>query len=164
MKIDIRSFSASGIAAATAELTAYVRTLESKVQQAMDELEKIGLDGATTRFSYAPADLSGDITVSSSSDDLTFTISANGKEVCFIEFGAGVYYNGSGIYPEPLPDGIVGIGQYGKGYGKYDTWTYMDANGVFHDTHGNQAEMPMYYTKKEIAAQVKKVFTEVFHD
>jgi hypothetical protein len=91
-----------------------------------------------------------------------YAIVADGKAVAFIEFGAGVYHNGSEPYPNPRPDGIVGIGEYGKGHGKRKAWGYLDENDELVITRGNPAAMPMWYASEEIKSSVLKVVREVF--
>ena len=84
------------------------------------------------------------------------------RAVFFIEFGAGVYYNGSEPYPEPRPKDIVGIGEYGHGWGKRQAWVFYDSNGEKVVTHGNPAEMPMFYAKEEVLVRLNEIAREVF--
>ena len=88
----------------------------------------------------------------------------NGAELLFIEFGAGVYYNGSaGSSPHPKggESGYV-IGSYGKGHGVQKVWGYYDDAGELILTHGVEATMPMYKASLEIAENVVKIAKEVF--
>lgn len=86
---------------------------------------------------------------------------AHGDEVAFIEFGAGVYYNGAvGTSPHPKAGNLT-IGSYGKGKGAQETWAYMDENGEFVYTHGTIAQMPMYKALLSIAQQVPRIAKEV---
>jgi hypothetical protein len=63
-----------------------------------------------------------------------------GPGVSFLEFGAGVHFNGTGSYPIKTPPGIVGIGEYGMGQGKQDMWKYGNKW-----THGNPSAKPLYF-------------------
>lgn len=63
-----------------------------------------------------------------------------GPGVAFLEFGAGVHFNGTGSYPIKTPPGIVGIGEYGMGQGKQDMWKYGHKW-----THGNPSAKPLYF-------------------
>lgn len=87
-----------------------------------------------------------------------------GKELLFIEFGAGVYYNGTaGSSPHPKGGefGYV-IGSYGKGHGKQKVWGYYADSGELILTHGVEATMPMYKASLDIAQNVVKIAREVF--
>lgn len=87
-----------------------------------------------------------------------------GKELLFIEFGAGVYYNGAaGTSPHPKGEefGYV-IGSYGKGHGVQKVWGYYADTGELIPTHGVEATMPIYKASLEIAQNVVKIAKEVF--
>lgn len=87
-----------------------------------------------------------------------------GKELLFIEFGAGVYYNGAaGTSPHPKGGefGYV-IGSYGKGHGVQKVWGYYADSGELILTHGVEATMPVYKASLEIAQNVVKIAREVF--
>lgn len=87
-----------------------------------------------------------------------------GTELLFIEFGAGVYYNGAaGISPHPKGEefGYV-IGSYGKGHGVQKVWGYYADNGELILTHGVEATMPVYKASLEIMQNVVKIAKEVF--
>ena len=83
----------------------------------------------------------------------------DGPGVAFIEFGAGVYFNGSGNYPLPRPAGIVGIGQYGQGQGMHDMWRY---GGKW--THGTPASKPMYFAALRAEQNAPAVFRKMVED
>lgn len=103
----------------------------------------------------------GEITVDEISPK-SFVIRASGQDVCFLEFGAGVYYNSSEPYPIPRPQGIAGIGEYGKGHGKQQAWYYTDENGESMRTKGNPAMMFMYNTGAEMKRNIERIAREVF--
>jgi hypothetical protein len=56
----------------------------------------------------------------------------------------------------------VGIGEYGKGYGKRQAWGFRDESGELVVTHGNPAAMPMWYASEEMRNSIKQKFVEVF--
>lgn len=92
------------------------------------------------------------------------TIVLEGKEVLFIEFGSGIYYNGSvGQSPNEYGKklGYV-IGSYGKGNGKRKIWGYYADTGELILTHGVEATMPMFNAYKEILGKVYEIAKEVF--
>lgn len=87
-----------------------------------------------------------------------------GAELLFIEFGAGVYYNGAtGSSPHPKGGefGYV-IGSYGKGHGAQKIWGYYNEGGELVLTHGVEAAMPMHRASLEILENVVKIAREVF--
>lgn len=89
-------------------------------------------------------------------------ITVDGRDIIFIEFGAGVYYNDP---PSPHPKGEQFnfiIGSYGKGYGKQKIWAYYNETGDLVFTHGVKATMPMYKAVMEVYQQAHKVVKEVF--
>ena len=80
---------------------------------------------------------------------------ASGEDAIWIEFGSGVYYNGSpGTSPHPSGAelGFV-IGGYGDGNGKKNAWGYKDETGKVILTHVHQPHAyeqgypPPYVTK-----------------
>lgn len=92
------------------------------------------------------------------------TLVLEGAEVLFIEFGAGVHYNGSvGSSPHPLgaQNGFL-IGTYGMGNGSRRVWGYYAESGELVLTRGTKATMPMYMADQEIIRNVVRIAREVF--
>lgn len=90
-------------------------------------------------------------------------IIAIGDDAAFIEFGAGVYYNGS-VGSSPHPKGAelgMTIGSYGKGHGAKNVWGFYE-DGELRLTHGTPAAMPMYNAMKEVCADIANIAKEVF--
>lgn len=100
----------------------------------------------------------------SSTDNVTVVI-AKGKDAIWVEFGAGVYHNGS-VGSSPHPQGSklgYTIGGYGKGFGKGKVWGYYtDGKSGLVLTHGTPATMPMYNAMKTISSKVMSIAREVF--
>lgn len=99
----------------------------------------------------------------------TATLVIAGEDVAFIEFGAGVYYNGStGSSPDPRGQELnppMVIGSYGMGQGQYESWRYYDKTlGRYRSSHGTKAAMPMYKAEQEIMRKFRAVAQEVFGD
>ena len=91
--------------------------------------------------------------------DVTIVI-ASGEEAVFIEYGAGVYYNGA-AGDSPHPWGIqqgYGIGTYGKGKGVRNAWN-ITKDVV---TRGTPAAMPMYRGAEEAIRTIGELVREVF--
>ena len=144
------------------ELNAYKKDFLRREKQLIEGLAEIGLKEASVRFTTAMYDGTNDVSVQLDETKDGYVIVANGQAVAFIEFGAGVYHNGTEPYPNPRPEGIVGIGEYGKGMGKRKAWGYESENGEIVITRGNPAAMPMWYASEEIKNSVLKVAKEVF--
>lgn len=144
------------------DLKQFKRDFLKREKQLLEGLAKIGLKEASVRFTTAMYDGTNDVSVRLDEIDNGYVIVADGKAVAFIEFGAGVYHNPSEPYPNPRPDGIVGIGEYGEGKGKRKAWGYMDENGDLVITRGNPAVMPMWYASEEIKNSILKIAKEVW--
>lgn len=161
-KVIKMSLSTKSIGQAIRELKAYRDSLEQRKEQLLEELAKIGVREASVRFTTAIYDGVNDSDVTLESIANGYQIVAEGKAVAFIEFGAGVYHNPTEPYPNPRPDGIVGIGEYGKGYGKRQAWGFKDESGELVITHGNPAAMPMWYASEEMRNSILKIARRVF--
>ena len=156
------SLSSDSIESAIKELKAFRDSLDAKKYQLAEELTKIGLREASIRFTTAMYDGVNDSNVTAELTHFGYRIVAEGKAVAFIEFGAGVYHNTGEPYPDPRPEGIVGIGEYGKGYGKRPAWGFRNEDGELVITRGTPAAMPMWYASEEMRNSVLKKFKEVF--
>lgn len=87
-----------------------------------------------------------------------------GEGVIWVEFGAGVYYNGS-VGNKPNPYGEVytkGIGQYGYGLGANKVWFYEDDGGTVHRTRGTEAQMPIFKAVTQVRNDILRIAHEVF--
>ena len=156
------TLSTSSIKGAISELKAFRASLDRKKDKLLEELANIGVKEASVRFATAMYDGVNDSHVTLKPIDNGYAILAEGHAVAFIEFGAGVYHNPGEPYPDPRPDGIVGIGEYGKGYGKRNTWVFRDGAGEKIFTHGNPAAMPLWYASEEMRSKITKIAKEVF--
>lgn len=144
------------------ELEAYKVWVEQKTKELTERLARIGATEAAVRFGSAYYTGTNDVSVTVNPISNGWEISADGKAVCFIEFGSGVYFNGDEPYPNPRPKGVVGIGEYGKGKGSNDFWWYTSENGGSRFTHGTPSAMPMYHASREMRQAVLQIAKEVF--
>ena len=151
-----------GISRAIQELKRYKQEFLKREKRLLEGLAEIGLKEASVRFTTAMYDGTNDVSVTLDVINNGYAIVAEGQAVAFIEFGAGVYHNGSEPYPNPRPNGIVGIGEYGQGKGKQKAWGYKNENDELVITRGNPAAMPMWYASEEIKNSVLKVVREVY--
>ncbi len=152
-----------GVEKCLRELKEYFEWVERKTNEIREKLAIIGAQEASIRFASAMYDGVNDVYIDVQKvGENAWKIVAQGDAVCFIEFGAGVHFNGVEPYPKPRPQGVVGIGEYGLGLGKYDGWYYLDDKGELVYTHGNPAAMPMYYAGQEMRRQLLAIAKEVF--
>ena len=103
------------------------------------------------------------VTVSAASDTVTLVV-ANGEDAVWMEFGAGVYYNGTaGSSPHPRAS-VFGytIGGYGSGKGKRNVWAFEGEDGAIHLTHGTPASMPMYKAMMKAWGDIHDIARAVF--
>lgn len=171
MTITINPFSLTSIEKAQAQL----ETFKAKLKRLETELPRVlaeyGATVAKANFAKAPYDilLSGsfghaNINVSAEQMDNGWRVLASGREVCFVEFGAGVWYNGGGeTYFGKRPNGIVGIGEYGSGHGKQNVWVF----GTGEDktfTQGTPASNAMYYTAEEMKRRIVDEARRILND
>lgn len=154
--------SSSSILDAITELKSYRDSINVKMDKLLEKLAYIGVKEASVRFTTAIYDGVNDSSVTMEPTKDGYCIKAEGRAVAFIEFGAGVYHNPGEPYPNPRPDGIVGIGEYGKGYGKRQAWGFRDESGELVITHGTPAAMPLWYASEEMRSAILKTFQEVF--
>ena len=161
-KVIKMTLSTSSIDDAIKELQAFQKSIKAKKDKLLEELGRIGVQEASVRFTTAMYDGVNDSSVTLESTPDGYAIVAEGTAVAFIEFGSGVYHNPSEPYPNARPDGIMGIGEYGKGYGKRQAWGYRDDAGELVITHGNPAAMPMWYASEEMRSEIKRIAKEVF--
>ena len=158
MIIEFNPFSKSSIKDAQKQLEDYKKIVESKRAEFIRRLAEKGMNEASIRFTGAEYDGTNDVTVTTLDTGDSIKVIANGKAVCFIEFGAGVA-RGVGYPDEWKPDGIVGLGEYGKGHGATGLpWYY--AHGKM--TDGNPPAMAMLGARDLMVEQVTQIAREVF--
>ena len=152
------------------EVEQYKKDLLEKEKRILEHLAVCGFHEASIRFTTAIYDGINDVTVDIKDTPKGYAIEARGKAVAFIEFGSGVYHNTGEPYPNPRPEGVVGIGEYGQGKGKRRAWYYkgepgsngeLQKNGVV-KTRGNPAAMPMWYATEEMRRSILQIAREVF--
>lgn len=152
----------------------YKKSLEKKVHLFLEKLAETGIDEASVRFKTAQYDGYNDVTVDKPRwiNEHCLAISAKGKAVTFIEFGAGVHYS-SPPHPKAEEFGF-NRGEYGYKLGKLDSWRYEGDPGTNGEiitegkhageikTHGNPANRAMYESGKKMRSEILKIAKEVF--
>ena len=155
-----------------------IERLQSKLAKLDDfnkRLSDIGVTVAREAFdSVAMFDSRyGGVEVTVEYKENGFTIKANGENVAYAEFGAGVYYNGAEPYQGERPSGIDRIGQHdtingsNKSKGTRQLWAYYTDNEAktgLQKTRGIPASQGMYLARKYMAEETVNIFKEIFDD
>lgn len=89
-----------------------------------------------------------------------WTITVKGKDVVFVEFGAGAYHNSNGS-ENPLSEAVsfnTDIGSYGKGQGLNQYW-FVAHNLI---SRGTPMYMPIYRAILAIQPEIPTIVRKVF--
>lgn len=164
----------AGIKSLQKQLKDYDKWIKAKIDELCKRLAEYGVERAEVYFGYAEYDGINDVTVEPAKQQgkNCYVVKASGTAILFIEFGTGVHYPDAPLDEYINAEGMV-HGSYGKGLGNNDYWFYTgqpgNAGGTLAKgrtnttiTHGNQANMPMYYTKKDVEAIIPRIVKEVF--
>ena len=167
--------SQTSVDAAKAAIDEYRLSLPGKREQIVKRLAELGAGLATVTFTSAiydvnidgtpmnPANITVTVEGASAKGNTHYTIHADGKAVAFVEFGAGVFYNGLGGGKHPTrPPGIVGIGEYGKGKGKQQAWGFVGEDGEVYITRGTPEQPGMWLAAQTMRENVERIAREVF--
>lgn len=141
----------------------YLETYKKWVNQKMDELmirlAAVGLETARVYFQMGATEGNEAPETWVEPIENGFKIIANGKDVFFIEFGAG---DAAGNHPDSANAPVdTSPGSYSKintgEYAKYGSWHHdkMKYTEI-------QPQMPMYHAMREIERNVQKIAKEVF--
>jgi hypothetical protein len=170
--ITIDVFNPASIDAAVREIREYSKWVRRKTDELRERIAYFIAKDASAVFNTAVAEddmregvITGSVEVSvESQGDNTTVIIASGKDAVFMEFGAGVYYNGAvGSSPNPLGTALgFTIGSYGKGNGRKEVWAYDGGDGQIHLTHGTPASMPLYRAVQSVSRDIVRIAREVF--
>jgi len=162
--------SKKGIDDAISYLESYKKQLISKTQRLLEELAKIGIAESDERFEAASngtTDTSHTSTIESvhfDGNNVTMTIRISGKDLVFIEYGAGVHYNGHAGENVHESDKFVlahpeyRIGKYGTSaewqwsLGVNDSWYYQGER-----VYGTKATMPVYGAVVAMTEDIQKI-------
>lgn len=150
------------------ELKAYRESIEGKLKIFINELLQSGIEVARTSLSSTIGDSTqGTIGfgVNDRGDIVSATISLEGADALFIEFGAGIAYNTGMQHPY--------AGELGYGVGTYPSkhppnrgmnpgyWFYRE-NGELVKSIGTGASMPIYHAAETMRNQAIQKAVEVF--
>ena len=137
--------------------------LRARVAERLAELSRDGFAGAVVDDLLKGGQRTAQVDVSIEQRDNVTLVIARGEDAVWVEFGAGVHYNGSaGTSPHPKGSELgFTIGGYGKGMGKKDVWGFYE-DGELRLTHGAPAIMPMYNAVKTVCDEIAEIAREVF--
>lgn len=158
--------SVSGIDGLIKQLQDYERDLKDRNKLFVERLAEVGIPVIDSKIAEAQGDSdkthSTEISVVSSGDTTQATLTLSGRDVLFIEFPTGIYYNNAVHHPKAAEFGY-GVGTYGKGQGLTPGyWWYKGDDGKYHFSRGTECTMPMYSASLEIIRQIEAVAREVF--
>jgi hypothetical protein len=169
--ITIDIFNPASIDAAVKEIRDYADWVKRKTNELRERVAYFIAKDASAVFNTAVADdLIGEGAVIGSVDvvvedngNMTLVI-ANGEDAVFMEFGAGVYYNGPvGSSPNPLGTELgFTIGSYSTHKPDKEIWGYKGEDGEIHLTHGTPASMPLYRAVQRVWKDIDRIAQEVF--
>lgn len=162
----------ASIDAAIAELKSYSAWVTAKAAELRERVAYFIAKDASAVFNAAAAaddlregTITGNVHVSvePGGDNVTLVI-ADGQDAVFMEFGAGVYFNGPvGSSPNPLGATLgFTIGSYSTYKPDKEIWGYNGPDGELHLTHGTPASMPLYKAVQSVAREIGKIAQEVF--
>ena len=141
-----------------------VELLREKVADRLAVEAQSGFTGAVVDDLIKRGQKFADVKVSVDNRANLSVVVANGEDAVWVEFGAGVYHNGSpGSSPHPNGAELgFTIGSFDKGNGKREAWGYYDENNELKLTRGTPATMPMYRAVQTVCNDIQNIAREVF--
>lgn len=145
------------------EIIQKAELLRDKVAERLAEEAKTGFSGAVVDDLVKGGQKFAQVDVSVDSRGSVTVVVASGEDAVWVEFGAGVYHNGSpGSSPHPNGAELgMTIGGFGKGNGKKKVWGYYE-DGELKLTRGTPACMPMARAVTTVCNDIKEIAKEVF--
>lgn len=147
------------------EIIRKTELLRTRIAERIANLAQSGFNGAVVDdlTDGSGGARKADVRVSIDERENVSVIIAAGEDAVWVEFGAGVFHNGStGGSPHPKGSELgFTIGGYGKGMGKRQTWGFYE-DGELRLTHGTPAVMPMYNALKTVCEEITSIAKEVF--
>lgn len=182
MKLKVSLFKKGDIDKAIQAVEKYRMSLNDKGAIFVQRLAEIGIPVIDARIARAQGDSDPNhytyIRLHSFGDYSEANLVVEGRDILFLEFGAGVHFNGAAgsskrveadYSNDALDYHISGgkelgytIGSYGKGQGKNDHWFYRAENGDVIMSHGTEGTMPLYSATMEIINSIEQIAREVY--
>lgn len=145
------------------ELLEKERLLREGIARVLESHAQSGFDSAIVSDLINGKTENANVTVSHTSSGNTTIVVARGEDAVWVEFGAGVYHNGSvGQSPHEKGDELgMTIGSYGHGLGRRDVWGYMNG-GELILTHGTPMQAPMYEALMIVCSELPNIVREIY--
>lgn len=165
------SLNTASINAAVQELRNYAKWVAGKTAELQERIATLIANDARIVYNNSIADdllsespIIGNVRVVVQTNGNVTVVIADGKDAVFMEFGAGVFYNGAvGSSPNPWGNELgLTIGSFGKGNGAKQVWGYRGDDGEIHLTHGAPASMPLYRAVQSVSRDIERIAREVF--
>lgn len=145
------------------EILRKTELLREKVAERMADEAKNGFSGAVVDDLTRGGQRFAQVDVSVDNRGSVTVVVASGEDAVWVEFGAGVYHNGS-LGSSPHPHGAelgMIIGGFGKGNGKKEVWGFYE-DGELKLTRGTPARMPMALAVTTVCNDIQSIAKEVF--
>ena len=145
------------------EIIRKTELLREKVAERLADEAKKGFAGAVADDLVKGGQRFAQVDVSVDNRSSITVVVANGEDAVWVEFGAGVYHNGSpGSSPHPHGAELgMTIGGFGKGNGKKEVWGFYE-NGELKLSRGTPARMPMALAITTVCNDIQAIAKEVF--
>lgn len=137
--------------------------LREKVAERLADEAKNGFSGAVVDDLTRGGQRFAQVDVSVDNRGSVTVVVASGEDAVWVEFGAGVYHNGSpGSSPHPHGAELgMTIGGFGEGNGKKEVWGFYE-DGELKLTRGTPARMPMALAVTTVCNDIQAIAKEVF--
>lgn len=167
MKKTIRlRLSQDSIQQARDEINDFAEMIRAKLPEFVEELAKIGIKviNVNVQNALGADDKNVDVQteLQQGQDKATMIIRVSGKDILFIEYGAGIRFNNGNVHPWAHEHGY-GVGTYPNQKHALDPngWFYRKG-GALHRSYGTMATMPVYKAYTTMTEQVSEVAKKVF--
>jgi hypothetical protein len=145
------------------EILKKTELLRERVAERLAEEAKSGFAGAVVDDLVKGGNRYAQVDVSIDNRGSVTVVVASGEDAVWVEFGAGVYHNGSpGSSPHPRGAELgMTIGGFGKGNGKKEIWGFYE-EGELKLSRGTPAAMPMSRAITTVCNDISQIAKEVF--
>lgn len=168
MKTIYINLSVESVKAARDDIQDIKAELEQKNVEFIKQLADEGISVIRSNVASAMGadDKNVDITTELEQNGSTATmiIHVEGKDILFIEYGAGIHFNNGNFHPW--------ANEYGYGVGTFpgqthaldpNGWFYRDSDNHLHHSYGTQATMPVYKAFMSMQQKAEEVAKRVFN-
>lgn len=173
MKITINGLSAESLEKAATKVRRQQQKYVDGNRDFVKGLVRVGIDHASGALTPSgdkntePPDFqtrNPHVMMGTKEGSMTANITLEGEDAIFVEFGAGIFYNG---HPNSSPheNGVklgYTIGSYGLHQGLQEQWFYKDEKGEQQMSRGVEATMPLFRARQAIESNYVDTAKSVF--